>query len=284
VGDFDMVNVKLDEFATYRSSYDYTAYLSNRDWAFEYLRRNSKFQAVAWEAFGQAPKSKLACHDIKLIRLKTEQPAAEEWGLKFFPNPDIAAPKATVFWTPEADPEIVHVTVLPREPGEPHDLFDETIKKCKMVHLTDDKGIEHLVHVGPGRSVQVRCSGHTLVTTKPVKTSFSVDAVRGLDSHLEIVKRATEVYGDHVKTPPVFSQKARLLRNGLIALDGSRAGLTDRQIASIIVGDKSVEEGMANGDRSLIQRVRYYRERAHELCEGANGAPPRPIDFMCDTR
>ena len=262
-----MINPKLDEFSSYRQSYNYTAYLSNRDWRFEFLRRIAAFEIDAWEGYPDAPSGKRACHDITLMGLDEKQPAAEKWGLKFFPAPDMAAPRAPVFWTEEIDPQFVHVTVVERDPDEPHDLFEETIKRCKMIHLTDENQVEHLVHIGPGSSVQVKCHGHTLVTQKPVKTTFSVDAVVGLEDHFDMVRHATSVYGHHMIDPPRFSRKARLLRNGLIALDGHKAGLSDRQIASIIEGDASVKHGVEHGDRSLIKRVKYYRDRGMDLCD-----------------
>lgn len=275
-----MGSIKIDEFSTYLRSYNYTAYLSKRDWRYEYQRRIDDYEKDAWNGYTNAPIGTIACHDITLLKLKKRQAAAEKWGLKFFPPPDRAAPKAAAFWTEEIDPGAVHVTVLPREPGEPHDLFEETIKRCKMLHLTDENSVEHLVHIGPGSSVQVRCHGHTLITSKPVKTSFSVDALDDLDDHLNMVRRATRVYGDHIVDPPVFSNKARLLRNGLIALDGHKAGLSDRQVASIIEGDASVAQGIELGDRSLIKRVKYYRDRSIELCHEIQLGVPTPDLFV----
>ncbi|MEL6758584.1 MAG: hypothetical protein AAFP81_19310 [Pseudomonadota bacterium] len=277
-----MVCQKLDEFSTYCAAYNYTAYLADRDWRYEYLRRIDAFEKQAWQEYASAPSGRIACHDILLLRLKSRQTAAEKWGLRFFPPPDSAAPKARVFWTEEIDPNCVSVTVVPRERGQPHDLFEETIKKCKMLHLTDENRVEHLVHIGPGSSVQVRCHGHTLLTAKPVKTSFSVDALEGLDDHLKMVRRATTVYGEHMADPPEFSRKARLLRNGLIALDGQKAGLSDRQIASIIEGEASVEHGLENGDRSLVKRVKYYRDRARGLCDEIERGVATPDLFICD--
>lgn len=279
-----MGNAKLDEFSTYRQSYDYTAYLSRRDWRFEYLRRIRAFEKEAWDGYADAPSGKLACHDITLLRLQRRQPAAEKWGLRFFLSPDRIAPKVCAFWTDEIDPHFVQVTVVPRDPDEPHDLFEETIKRCKMIHLTDENRVEHLVHIGPGSSVQVKCQGHTLVTSRPVKTSFSQDALVGLEDHFNMVRRATAVYGEHIADPPEFSRTSRLLRNGLIALDGHKAGLSDRQVASIIEGDASVAHGVENGDRSLIKRVKYYRDRAKSLCDEIQRGVPTPDLFMCDAK
>jgi hypothetical protein len=216
------------------------------------------------------------------MRISKRDLDAEKWGLRFFLTPDRAAPKVPVFWTEEVDPQVVNVSVLPRNENEPHDLFDTTIKRCKMFHLTDQNGAEHLVHVGPGSSVQVRCWGHTLLTSRPVKTSFSVDAIEGLETHLDTVRRATQVYGRHIQDPPIFSRKARLLRNGLIALDGRRAELSDRQIASIIEGDRLVRDACAIGDRSLVNRVKYYRDRAIDLCARIQSGVPTPDLFKHD--
>ena len=263
-----METQSLNDLTQYSQKYAYTAYLSRRDWAYEYLRRVPAFEQAAWNGLSTSPIGRIACHDITVMRMRSRQPAAEAWGLKFFPNPEIPAPKAHVFWTEKAHPDILDVNVSPRAPNEKHPLFDETIRKCRMAHLTDENGQEHLIVYGRGCSVQVRANGHTLVTTKPVKTSFSVSTLSGFEEYVEILRRSKNVYGDHITDPAQFSRKALLLRNGLITLDGQRAGLSDRQIAWIINGMQTVEEAVAQGDRSLINRVSYYRENAAELCAG----------------
>lgn len=270
------------DLTDYARRYDYTAYLSKRDWAFEYLRRNPKFQKAAWAGLSEAPDGQIACHGITVMQLNERQPEAEAWGLKFFCNPDLAAPNAPVFWTSDAAPLIVQVTVVPREPHERHALFEKTINRCRMLHLTDYDGSEHLVHIGKASSVQVACTGHTLVTTKPVKTFLSVGEIDDLDIRQEMVKQTTQVYGDHVVDPPEFSYKARLARNGLIALDGYRAGLTDREVAYIIDGYSSVQRGIENGDRSLIRRVKTYRDKAIELSEGGYRDLLLPANYAFD--
>ena len=258
----------LQGLGSYRDKYAYTAYLSRRDWAYEYLRRNQAFEKEAWMSLGQSPRGRIACHNITVLRLKSRQRAAEEWGLRFFPNPEAPAPSADVFWTESAYPDVLRATVVPRSPDESHPLFDETVRKCRMTHLTDEEGVEHLVAYGKGCSVQVCFTGHTLVTTKPVKTFFAVGEFDSLDEQVRILRQSKKVYGDHITEPPVFSRRAIMLRNGLIALDGYRAGLTDRQIAWIIDGHAAVEAGVAKGDRSLINRICYYREKAIALSDG----------------
>ncbi len=258
----------ISDLGAYRARYNYIAYLSRRDWAYEYLRRVPAFEVAAWKAQESALSRMTACHRISLLKMRRPQPEAEAWGLKFFPNPAVHAPKAKVFWNDLAHSEKVHVNVVDRKSDEPNRIFDQTIAKCRIEHLVDWEKREHLIVRGKGCSIQVRCHGLSLLRTAPVKMSFDVDDLEEIDRYARILEQSKLVFGDHVASPPEFTRKAALMRNGLIALDGRRAGLTDRQIASIIEGTETVEAGVAKGDRSLIRRVRTYRDKAYALCEG----------------
>lgn len=259
---------EIADLSSYLQRYDYTANLAPRDWAYEYLRRVPEFEDAAWKAQAGAVSEKTACHEITVIKMRYPQPDAERWGLKFFPNPEIPAPKAHVFWTDKAYGDKVRINVMDAGPGEVDTTFEETIRKCRMAHLTDIDGCEHLVINGNGCSVQVICEGRSLVTADPVKTVFTVDGFEDFEHNTRILKESKRVYGDQSKEPLIFSRKAEMRRNGLIALDGMRAGLSDRQIAWIINGQDLVEAGVAKGDRSLVKRVRTYRENALALCDG----------------
>tara|TARA_R110002110_G_scaffold68080_4_gene184717 strand:- start:15787 stop:16629 length:843 start_codon:yes stop_codon:yes gene_type:complete len=258
----------INDLGGYGARYDYTAYLSRRDWAYEHIRRIPAFEATAWRACNTGLVSQPACHQITLLKMQRPEPEAEAWGLKFFPNPSVAAPKAHVFWTDDAHGEKVHLKVSERMPGEVDRIFEQTVVKCQILHLTDWEGFEHLVIQGKGCSIQARCTGLSLTSTDPVKMSFDVDAVDDIGKFTRILEQSKRVYGDQITSPPIFTRKAKLMRNGLIALDGNRAGLSDRQIAWIIEGRDQVESGVAKGDRSLIKRVKTYRDNADALCNG----------------
>lgn len=268
----------ISDLDAYRARYDYTAYLSRRDWAYEYLRRVPAFETAAWKAQEHAISKMTACHQISLLKMLRPQPEAEAWGLKFFPNPGVPAPKAKVFWNDEAHAEKIHVWVSERKPDEPNRIFDQTVAKCRVEHLVDWDGHEHLIIRGKQCSIQVRCHDLSLYHPTPVKMSFNVSDVDEIERYSKILEQSKLVFGDYIVSPPPFTRKAQLMRNGLIALDGRRAGLTDRQIASIIEGTETVEAGVAKGDRSLIRRVRTYRDKAQALCGGGyrDLLAPRP--------
>lgn len=261
-------NENTIDLSSYLHKYDYTAFLSRKDWAYEYLRRVPAFEKAAWAAQAGMISSRIACHNITTLKMRCPQPDARVWGLKFFPNPAIAAPRAHVFWTDDAHTEKVFMSIVDRLPGEVDDTYDTTVRVCDIVHLTDEHGTEHLAIHGNGCSVQVKCRGKSLLTLDPVKATFTVDSHLNIEHQTRILNEAIRIYGTPMPGPVRFTRRAKLLRNGLIALDGHRAGLSDRQVAWIIFGKGSVEAGLENGDRSLIQRVKPYRDSATALCEG----------------
>lgn len=263
-----MANRNSVDLSSYLHKYDYTAYLSRRDWAYEYLRRVPAFEKAAWAAQAGVLSSRIACHNITTLKMKCPHPEAEAWGLKFFPSPAMAAPRAHVFWIDEAHSEKVLMSIVDRLPGEVDATYDTTVRDCDLVHLTDEQGWEHLVVHGNGCSVQVKCRGKSLLTLDPVKATFTVDSHLNIEHQTRILNEATRIYGDQPAGSARFTRKTEILRNGLIALDGIRAGLSDRQIAWIIFGKETVQSGIANGDRSLTQRVKTYRDNANALCEG----------------
>lgn len=258
----------INDLSAYRRRYDYTAYLSRRDWAYEYLRRIPEFETQAWRAQSQAPSGRIACHRVSILKMLKPQPRAEVWGLKFFPNPSVPAPNADVFWTEDVCGEIVRLAVLPREIDEVDTLFEQTVRTCEITHLTDPEGFEHLVVKGAGRSVQARCIGPSLLRTRAVKVSFDLEGLDDMAHHVSVLERSKRVYRDDVDCSPPFTRKSLLMRNGLIALDGVLAGLSDRQIAWIIEGKDAVEAGLAKGDRSRVRRVTTYRQSGRALCDG----------------
>lgn len=258
----------INNMDVYRRRYDYTAYLSRRDWAWEHIRRNPRFEAVAYANRAGAVSTKPACFDIHLMKMRRAQPEAEEWGLIAFPDPALNAPRAPVFWTDDACRSKVLLTVSERRPGETDTIYQTTVSKCRIWNLTDWTGTEHLMISGIGCSIQARCKGLSLLSNDPVIMSFDVSGLPDWEYYTKVLERSTRVFGDYSRKPVTFSQKAKLLRNGLIALDGKRAGLSDRQVAHILFDEDAVQSGVKKGDTSLVRRVKHYREKALALSEG----------------
>ena len=67
--------------------------LSRVGWAWEFLRRNTKYRQQYVE--------------------RTTSACPEEWGLLYFENPDLDSRRAAVFWRPDACSAVLPVTAIP---------------------------------------------------------------------------------------------------------------------------------------------------------------------------
>jgi hypothetical protein len=64
------------------SDYAYTAGLSRREWAWEFLRRNPAFRE-AMSGFSDRVRSRRVAPNITLYRLRSGAPSLADWGLAF---------------------------------------------------------------------------------------------------------------------------------------------------------------------------------------------------------
>ena len=258
----------INDMDVYRRRYDYTAYLSRRDWAWEYLRRNMTFERDAYHYQDGAVSIKDTSIDMALLKMRRPQLEAAKWGLIMFPDPAQHAPKAPVFWSDDACKSKVLLTVTTRAPRQIDTILEAMARKCRISHLTDWKNNEHLVVSGVGCSILARCNGLPLLSSDPVIMSFSVASLPERTWYWGVLERSARVFSDYSQRPVQFTRQARFLRNGLIALDGRRAGFTDRQVAEILFGEQDVSHGLQRADHSLVRRVKSYRDKARALSDG----------------
>lgn len=218
--------------------YDYTAGLSRGNWAWEFARRNPALRDDAFSVLTQL-ETGTACRDIQLLRLREPDPIAETWGLLYFPDPDQSALSTHVFWSDQTFPRKIAVHVRDRGVDEIDEIFEKGTRLCRIVHLTDAAGREHFLVKGANCSIQVRCSGKSLLCGEPVKMEFSVSGYDCPDAYINTLKRAHRVYERETVTP-VWTRKGLGYRNALIALDAQEAGMTYRDTAMIFYGDARV--------------------------------------------
>ena len=152
--------------------YDYTRTLSRSRWAWEFLRRNQDFLEEAALHGADKVSVRTACHGIILIRPRTDQMAAERWGLAFFPDPRHDGFSANAFWSSALFPRQVQVQVSPAGPGEACPIYEKTVKQCEIVHLVDTAGREHILVKGNSNVVQVQCTGMSMLSPEPVRLGF----------------------------------------------------------------------------------------------------------------
>lgn len=250
-------------------AYAYTHALSRSRWAWEFLRRNPDFlKDVAREPPGTV-SVRPACPNTILIKPRTDQTAADRWGLAFFPNPNANGLDANAFWSGTRFPRQIQLHVSPAMPGETCEIRECARERCRIVHLVDAAGREHLLVRGGAHIVQVRCTGCTLLTRDPVRLGFMIRGADSLVPRLRLLEDALRVFAPvPAPTPPLWTRTQRALRNALIAWDCQQEGLSLRQTAQIIYGKARANEAWAGPDRAMKDEIRRARKRARTLIDG----------------
>lgn len=119
-----------------------------------------------------------------------------------------------------------------------------------------------------GATLQLTITG-ALATIAPVAFSFLVRDISELAavsrrlSKLDSLWSASRSLG---KAPPRWTARTRKLRDALIALDGRRAGASNREIAAVIYGHDWVEHDWPNA--GLQDRLRRDLQRGLALSNG----------------
>lgn len=246
--------------------YNYTANLSRGNWAWEFARRNPALREVAYAVLPLL-ESGLACRDIRLLKLPEPDLAAEAWGLLFFPDPDQTALSTHVFWSDQAFPRQIAVHVRDREPGEIDEIFEKGTRLCRIVHLTDATGREHFLVKGANCSIQIRCSGKSLLCGEPVKMEFSVSGFDCPEAYIHALKKAHRVYDCEARAP-TWSRKTLGYRNALIALDAQAAGMSYRDTAVIFYGQTRVAEEWSGGSNAMKSAMARLLAKGTKLRDG----------------
>ena len=248
--------------------YDYLWRLSPDRWAWEYLRRNTEFIADAnLHADTDLSEIKTPCEGVRLLRSRVPQKLAARWGLVFMPDPVKSALEADAVWLKTAFPDQVEVNCTPLARGKRCDIWERTLRHCKVTHITDRAHREFLLLRGNGCVVQVRCTGLSLLGIEPVRMKLQISDMNAYERKIKAQKEAMRAFGDNPDAQtPIWSKSTHMLRDGLIALDGLALGLTHREIAIILHGKETVERDWKS--TSLKSSMRYLINKARALRDG----------------
>lgn len=250
------------------ATYNYLAGLTRRGWAWEHLRRDTDFRSAAYLRQSGNVHIERYCHNIHTLDLLNPQPEAESWGLIFFPNPDQSAVDADVFWSETSYPNHIRINVSKRERGEVDEIFDASARLTRIRQLTDYDGDEHVLIQGQACAIQARIYGLSLRSTHPIKMTFDLSGPSKMEHQFKLIKEAHRAYVPADLKNPVWSPQAERLRNGVIALDVTDAGLPLREAAVIIYGEDRVGDEWKPHTRSMKDRLRAQLNNARRLRDG----------------
>ena len=252
------------------AAYDYLSRLSSDRWAWEYARRNDDLRDdAAHRSDDDISEKKADCADIRILRSRVPQTLAERWGLIFMPDPDLNGFEADAVWSHYVFPDQVEVNCTPRKPGQSCDIWDRTVPHCSITHITDRSAREYLLLRGNDCVVQVRCTGQTLLGFEPVRMKLQISDMKAYERKLKLQKEAFRLYGKGPNTSAArWTKTTQILRNGVIALDCLKAGMSQREIASLLHGPKTVAEEWGVDGSSLRASIRYVIAKAEGLRDG----------------
>ena len=163
----------------------------------------------------------------------------------------------------------MNVQVTPRHPGEVDDIFERSVRACRITHLTDTSGREYLLLRGNNHVVQVGCTGLSLLSVEPVKMKIVIEAVTSLDESLTIIERAKPLYRtDQQNAPPEWTRTSLAFRNAIISLDAHAQRLSYLETASIIYGSKRASEAWSGPSRAMKDEMKRALARGRDLRDG----------------
>ena len=247
------------------SSYDYTAELMLRDWAWEFLRRNPEFQ-MAWWQVRHAFEITFSDSTLTIIHARAKAPALEHWGFLYTDTPDIDARSAKIFWLPSRSTGILRMHAVSARARSNTALFDLRQRTCPASLLIAVDGTQHLLFHGSGPGIQLAVSGESLL--EPVHLlADPVFGVREVQQRFEALARFNDFIAG-APSPPPAQQHAGRLRYVLQALDGSLYGASHRDIAIALFGPERVEADWNDPGENLRDRVRRAIKRGRNLMNG----------------
>ncbi len=250
----------------YLSQYDYTKTLDKRGWAWEFLRRNPAYYEHWLTGRAMRPAPCFHQSGAKIYRIRGPCLSAKRWGLFFLINPELDGKEADIFWRPEADFGYIKSRIKDSSPGS----FDLSNFLCRRSVLITHEQREFLMFRRRDVSVGLMSSGVSMLHG-PVRTTFEVEGIQD-------ISRATKVLGHlrrlarparYTHTTQHWSATTLRLRNFLVALDGTKAGLSHREVAVSLYGTQQTEEAWKSPNRSIKDRVRRFIQRGQELMNGA---------------
>lgn len=187
----------------------------------------------------------------------------------FAEAPDLDARRATVFWAPEASPEVLPALALPAGSRQEAPALRLSELRCRADLLLAPDGRQYLLLRDGCHGVQLAVAGaslleggHLLVDALAVPRlcAARLAALARLDPLFRLGRLPRRL------APPAV--QSRRLRQVLCALDGWRAGLAYREIAVALYGRARVEADWRDPRDHLRDRVRRAVRRGRALTEG----------------
>src|SRR6185437_12772442 len=208
-----------------QAHYHYTIEFTDRDWAWEGLRRNPGFRA-AWQQSHAHFDCSLTKQDVTIVRAVVADTGLDRWGILYSESPQLDARNAAIFWNdPRAS--VLHAVALDGASLDDVSAFRIGNVSCRSALLIGPSGSQHLLLRGCDCQLQLCVSGASVLA--PVRlVSDIIYNGSDLKRHLGSLAMFNDlrISGHSELSDAVPKRRAERLRSVLQALDGFLAGAT----------------------------------------------------------
>lgn len=142
-------------------------------------------------------------------------------------------------------------------------LADFNVDRAAVIGVD---GVPVLMLKGMDSYVVVKINGLPALAS-PLSVVFELEDLDDLGGQTECLKTLQRFMQPMTRQCAPFGTDDRL-RHALIALDGASSGMTYRQIATVIFGEKQVAEEWSGGSQFMKDRTRRLVAKGRELMQG----------------
>ena len=248
--------------------YAYTEKFSCRQWAWEFLRRNTAFR-VAWNA-AQSDYG-IAGYDgsTPMIVSQHDTPCLAAWGCLYCSSPDQNASTAVVFWSPDICAHVLKLHGFPLSAKLEATPFFLRDIACSSTLLETPSPPQHLLFLEGGRSLQLAVEGSDVM--KPARLmiggaphkALAGAQLRALQCFNDL-RLSGRLYDSHFQRDLISPRMRHVLR----MLDGALSGASQKQIAEKILGGTYTREHWNAPGRPVRDHVRRAIRRGYALMKG----------------
>ena len=247
--------------------FDYTDTLSLPEWGWEFLRRNPDYRKD-WEQAKHCFANIEYVGEGVVIDVGNCACDLLRWGCLYSSDPIADARTSRILWQPNLCSHVLRLKSLPVSNNSHGDGFVCETAKCWSVLLVGGDREQHLLFCDAGRKLQVVVQGENVRQPVSLIWDSSVDSKSRNQIRwkrcFDDLQWAGRLIPSHFGLVP----RAALLKRALIALDGSLAGASQRQIAAALFGASIVSEKWDAPGRPLRYKVRRAIRAGNKLMRG----------------
>ena len=222
-----------------------------------------------WRATPRCVHAVVLSDGTVLLRMRRRYLRAEKWGLFAFANPLRPACKTSVFWLPHMWRRTISARCTMQIGSGSADVMKLASFRASRVAVRGVDGTSVII-IKNGRFTTSLVAHGWPVLTRPARITFELDGFDELNARIDCL-RTLQTLADPVSTVPDAPLPSAInsrLQQALLALDGSLAGASYRQIATTIFGDERVRRDWDAASRFLKDRTRRLVAKGRALMNG----------------